>query len=112
MQFNQKGISLVFTLLVLTLVLGVSTGISSLIIRQLRLMRGVGSSITSFYAADSGIERTLLLGTPVDNSGAVDDAGYEVTVENGGQGGCEAPNYCIKSVGSYKGTRRAIEVTF
>ena len=75
-------------------------------------MRNVGFSITSFYAADSGIERTLLLDTPGDNSGSVGEAEYEATVENGGQGGCEAPNYCVKSVGSYKGTRRAIEVTF
>ena len=66
-------------------------------------------------AADAGIEKILTIrdnpinipATPLSNG-----ATYEVSVRSAGFLGCAAANYCIKSLGSYKETNRAIEISY
>ena len=109
---SQKGVSLIFAIFILTFVLSIGLGTSTILIRQVKITREIGYSVIAFYAADSGIEEVLLMATPAPASGLVNGASYDVQVENGGVGDCTALNYCIKSIGSYKNTRRAIEIQY
>ena len=84
---SQKGISLLFTVLITSLILAVSLGISALLIQGMRMMGEIGYSVIAFYAADSGIETAIYdlyqseSPTPVhsNESDNVDlgDAGYD-----------------------------------
>ena len=56
---SQKGISLLFTVLITSLILAISLGISALLVQEMRLMGEIGYSVVAFYAADSGIEEAL-----------------------------------------------------
>ena len=117
---NQKGVSLYLTLMIVTIFLAMSFGIGVLLLRQLEMIRGLGDSIVALYAADTGIERELYEGNspPSSYSGYVDlnnngyqdseDATYNISVVAPGSD-CSAENYCIKSIGLFKKTKRAIE---
>ena len=119
---TQKGTSLYLTILIMSVLLGVGLGISTLLIRQMRMIRGVGDSAVAFYAADSGIEKAIYAFYKVEEysdpntivfSGTLDNLSkYSVTGFSPGPN-CPAPNqyFCIRSVGTYKGVRRAIEVS-
>ncbi len=130
-QFSkQKGISLLFVVLIMSVILAISLGISGVLVKQTKMIGEIGYSVVSFYAADSGIEVQLfdLYKTPpgeMHHSGNVGDASYEVNAKCGAEvlpedcptgfeidPGCDAPNYCIKSIGTYKQNKRAIEIKY
>ncbi len=113
---GQKGASLYLALMVMTIMLSIALGLSSIFIGQTKMIKQMGNSVIAFYAADAGVEKVLLTRanpvsipeTPLSNG-----ATYQVTVTVGGTGGCPlGNNYCIKSVGSYLETRRAIEIIY
>jgi hypothetical protein len=112
---SQKGVSVLLASLIMTILLAMSLGLSSILLRQLKMMRGMGDSVVAFYAADTGVERALYEYTgqtlPVEYSGSglAGGASYTAKVEAPGTG-CSASNLCIKSVGAFKQTRRAIEI--
>lgn len=56
---SQKGISLLFIVLITSLILAIGLGISSLLIQEMRIMGEIGYSVIAFYAADNGIEAAL-----------------------------------------------------
>jgi Tfp pilus assembly protein PilX len=58
---NQRGISLIITFLIMSVMLAIVLSISSLTMRQLRLVSDVGNGITAFNAAESGWEKTQYL---------------------------------------------------
>lgn len=111
----QSGISLYLALMIMTILLAISFGISTIFIGQTKMMEEMGNSVIAFYAADTGIEQILLdrdapaniPQTPLSNG-----ATYRVFVTSRGIGDCAALNYCIKSVGIYKEVRRAIEIQY
>jgi len=105
---SQKGVSLYLALMIMTLILAISLGISTILVSQIKMIRGMGDSIMAFYAADTGIERALFEGQAV--SGNLENgASYNVQILLPGPD-CSAQNYCLKSVGVFKETRRAIEI--
>lgn len=111
----QKGITLYLSVVIMTIVLAIALGISTIFLGQVSVMRGMGYSVLAFYAADAGIERILLNRTSpsyVPPTSLSNGATYEVFVVAGGGPGCSAPNYCIKSIGSYKEVNRAIEISY
>lgn len=151
LQFsNQKGISLLFTVLITSLILAISLGISALLIQEMRMMSDISYSVTAFYAADSGIEAavydlyTFSTSSPPapehsDQSDNVylGEAHYNTLAkccdpnsedcllepsEEWPSGcplgvdyidpNCDALNYCLKSLGSYKEVKRAIEIKY
>lgn len=65
---NQKGISLVIALIMMTVLLSVSFSIGNIILRQLRLTNIGTNSQTSFYAADSALECALYWDTLTDGT--------------------------------------------
>jgi hypothetical protein len=57
---NQKGaVSVILTLFLLSILLVIGLGISTLMLQQLKLSSQAGQSTVSFYAADAGAERCL-----------------------------------------------------
>jgi len=57
---SQKGsISIYISVMLLSILLVISSGISILILDQIKMSRQIGHSIVSYYAAESGIERCL-----------------------------------------------------
>ena len=109
----QKGVSLYIAVMIIVILLAIVLGAGTILLGQLKVIKGMENSIAAFYAADSGIERVLMERNspntdPGYYNGSVGDATYEVTVLT-----APAPyNYYIRSVGSYKGTKRAIEVVY
>lgn len=111
----KKGIALYLSVMIMTILLAIALGISTIFLGQVDLMRDLGYSVVAFYAADAGIERVLttreapgnISETPLSNG-----ATYQVIITISGSGGCTAANYCIKSIGSYKDTNRAIEISY
>jgi len=104
--------------LLMGIILAIALGLTTIAINQLKMIKGLGDSVVAFYAADTGIEVSLYdfyKGAGIqDHSGSVGGATYSA---NGfsvppNSSDCPAPNqyYCFKSVGSYLGTRRAIEI--
>ncbi len=97
--------------------LAVALGLTTILIGQMGIMRGMGDSVVAFYAADTGIERILMsrenppptLGDTFSNG-----ASYSVTVTAGGATpDCNVQyTFCIKSIGNFRGTKRAIEITY
>jgi len=128
----MKGSALLYVVLLLALLLTVVLGLSTLISSQFEIMKNVGNSTVAFYAADAGIEHmlsafvakneNLLPGSFTLSETFGNTAEYRVTIDCRSIGGdicltgmtidptCNADNYCIKSVGTYKGSKRAIMV--
>lgn len=111
----QKGTSLYLAVAIMAILLAIALGISTIFLGQVKVMRGLGYSVIAFYAADAGIEKILLdRNNPADipETFLSNGASYQVFVEIGGSGSCTAPNYCIKSIGNYRDTNRAIEISY
>jgi len=134
-QNLEKGVSLYLALIIMTILLAIGVGISTIIISQMKMIGGMGDSVVAFHAADTGIERALYgdgTGIPASHYGPtfINSSSYEVDVvccQSGivpcawGAGECPpgltedstctASYFCYKSVGTYKGIKRAIEAT-
>ncbi len=114
---SNKGVSLYLALMIMGILLAIALGISAIFIGQTKMLKEMGDSVIAFYAADAGIEEVLsgdrnnpsdISETPLPNG-----AKYQVFVTQGGLEDCPAEkNFCIKSIGSYKETKRAIEITY
>jgi len=110
---QEKGVSILFAISILSVILSIGLGASSVLIGQIKAIREMGYSVTAFYAADNGIEEILLMTDPENIPEAqLNGATYEVIVKDSENPDCNAVNFCIKSIGVYKGTRRAIEIKY
>lgn len=105
---NEKGISIFLSVIVLAVLLSLALGISVILVSQMRVLKGMENSVQAFFAADTGIEQALFQGQSV--SGVLQNgARYEVQFIRPGRN-CAGFSYCLKSVGIFKETRRAIEI--
>jgi len=123
---NQKGLSLYLSIIIMAIILSVVFGVSSILLSQLKTIKGMENSVIAFYAADTGIERVLVDRIDPTLSSALSECpcsgptsctlgnnrNYCVEVGIGGVGSCSATSFCIKSIGTYKEVRRAIEVKY
>lgn len=126
-KMAERGVSIFFAVIILSTLLAVALGITTILIGQIRIVKGMADSVVSFYAADTGLERVLYedkmcrlpgcagLSWPcVDTvncddgrsagtvSGNLGNAIYQINMNNGATS--------ISSQGMYKGTRRAAMV--
>ncbi|MBZ1348464.1 MAG: hypothetical protein KYQ20_01740 [Candidatus Nealsonbacteria bacterium] len=113
---SEKGLALYLTFVVLVVVLASVLGVSVIFLRQIAAIERLEDSVIAFLAADTGIERELdsTHAPPEDYTGTLDLGGglfsrYNVRVASTSPE-CPAPNFCIRSVGTFKEVRRAIEV--
>jgi hypothetical protein len=115
---KEKGISLLYVIFITGILLSIAFGINRILINQVKMLSSVGQSVVAFYAADSGIERILVdwQGEPSEIQGTLSNsASYQIIIKQGQEGDPECPadfSYCIKSVGDYRGTRRAVEINY
>jgi hypothetical protein len=118
---NQKGVSLYLAIVIMIILLAIVLSVATILVGQLKIIREMENSVIAFYAADTGIEEVLKIiindgqepdprYPPGTGQTSVGDASYYVQVFSSGEADCTATLYCLKSVGTYKGTRRAIEV--
>lgn len=56
---QQKGVSLVITFLIMTIMLAVVLNISIILFNKVNIISNLGSSVSSFNAAYNGVEKTL-----------------------------------------------------
>lgn len=106
-----------YAVIVMSILLAIGLGISGILIPQVKMLRDIGYSVVAFYAADSGIEKILLTRSNPSSISktylSLNGPSYEVFVFGGGVGSCsEEFNYCIKSIGNHKNTKRAIEINY
>ena len=143
---SEKGIALYLGLIIMTIILAVAFGLSTILISQVKMTKEIGDSIKALYAADSGIEQSLKMGiNDLSDPAKIaelnqpnkfgDSYGYvvEITCCEVGAGSCDlvaavpgivcpvglladsdctdggASYFCYKSMGNYKGIKRAIE---
>lgn len=126
----QKGITLYLVIVLLAVVLSIVLGISSLLITQIKIIGGMGDSVVAFYAAETGAEKLLQIissgGTILPQYQSVpgtfeNDASYQVEIvcstanSNCPSGldddsNCLGTQYCIRSMGIFNNTRRALEI--
>ncbi len=114
-QSKERGSSILYVTLLVGALLVVVLGISGILIYQIKITSGIGYSVVAFYAADSGIENLLLnRNNPSDKTvNLQNNATYKIFVLGGGEDGCSAElNYCVRSLGSYMGVKRAIEIGY
>ncbi len=110
---TQKGVSLYIAIMIIVILLAIVLGTGAILLGQLKAIKGMENSIMAFYAADTGIEEVLMdRNNPILFNGHSDTldngASYEITVVV-----APAPdNFYIRSVGEYRGTKRAIEVVY
>lgn len=111
---NQKGVSLLLTLLVMIALLAIAFGVSRLSLGEVKITQDVPKSIVAYYAAEAGVERAIY--EKRQNDVNLDIGECTVNLDNGSQYGVTVTDdgitITIRSVGCYQGVTRAIEVTF
>lgn len=117
---QNKGITLILTLSILSAILALVLGIATLLTREMKLAQEIANSILAYSAADTGIERlmygvnkealditTCQCGTTNCYSGTLsNNASYVVCIKQIG------PPVKVKSTGTYRGTNRTIEASY
>lgn len=106
---NRKGVSLYFTVILLSVILTISLGLTSILISQMKGFQGLGNSTKAFYAADSGVEKALLH-YGEDGYLAIETlknkSSYNVVQS------CDTNNCTVDSSGNFSHSKRRIEVNY
>jgi len=114
---TQKGASLYFTIVIMSILLAAVFSMGSLLLVQLQSIKQIGDSVVAYYAADSGAEVALYegkTGIPAEPwpSGTLAGASYKTyffaTTSPDCVGG---QHYCILSIGDYQGVERRVKIT-
>jgi len=137
---TEKGISVYLVILLSTFILAIALGLSTILVSQIKMSHEIGESVIAFYAADTGIEAVLkspddypfepqysygyldLDGGGTESSSTTacttglgshpEDSCYSVTKIATSSSACpDDVSYCIDSVGYFKKTRRAIQIS-
>lgn len=67
---RQKGVSLIITFFIMIIILSVVLSISVLLYSEVKVVRNIGNSVASLYAAESGVEKILYYDRQVIETGA------------------------------------------
>lgn len=120
---TQKGIAIYLALIVMFILLSIGLGLSTLLVGQIRIIRGIGNSVVAIYAADTGIERVLYAirkevppyvpvagdepcGVSFSCPPLSNGASYTIKIISANA------TFTINSKGTYQATQRAIEITY
>ncbi len=66
---SQKGVSLYLVIIVMSVVLAIVFGTSTILLKQVKMARGMEDSVMAYYAAETGLEEAL---KDIIKDGAVD----------------------------------------
>jgi Tfp pilus assembly protein PilX len=118
-QKVKKGTVLYFSILIMSVLFSIGIGLSLIIFNQIKILRGVGDSVIALKAADTGVERALYalytegITLPYSTSSILENgASFIVQINPSSTCPTGTQYYCIKSVGTFKGTKRAIDASF
>jgi len=125
-NYKNRGVSLYLSIVIITILLAVVLGLSAILAKQIKMIRGMENSVTAFYAAESGIEWILnFRANPQQTNNCSNEshscflslpnnekAKYYIEIKQKDAPNCSADNYCLISHGSYKDTARAIQVDY
>jgi len=108
-MFKQKGVSLYLAIVIMSILSAVALGLIVLSMSGIKMVTGLENSVMSFYAANTGIEHSLYnirkqVGTG-EVSGVLEETNYNVSVNSNGE-------VVIRSVGTYRETKRVIEARY
>lgn len=56
---EQRGVSLIITFLIMTIMLAIVLSTTTILFNEIKIIRDIGDSLSSFNSASSGIEKTL-----------------------------------------------------
>jgi len=80
---QQQGVSLMITSFIMIIILSVVLSVSAILYSQLKMIKNIGDSVVSFYAADSGIEKVLYYDRRVMPTIGQDGQGNNILAERG-----------------------------
>lgn len=127
---KNKGVAVYLALVFLALLLGISFGLSAIILGQFKTLKDIGFSTVAFYAADTGIEKYLFENSPSgDYSCFIDIDSVSIDCYSSsrlcpdnlnislGREACakikvDQSSGKVTSSGYYRTTNRAIEISF
>lgn len=114
--YNNKGVSLLITLILLSALLAAAAGVASVFTKEIRTSGFVDNSVFAITAADAGIEKMLFYTRQMDG---IATTSFSATLSNGAEyTTCENPENCsadpvrFRSTGSFQGTQRTLEASF
>lgn len=58
---TQKGVSLYYVVVITSLLLGITLGLSAILVGQIKALKEMGNSVLAFFGADTGMEYILYL---------------------------------------------------
>ena len=58
---DQRGVSLYIAIVITVIILAIVSGVTTILLGQLRTARGIEHSVIAFYAAEAGIEKVLMI---------------------------------------------------
>lgn len=115
---NQKGVSVYITIIMLSILLAVSLGLAGIITGAAKMVGSLSNAVIAFHAADTGIEQALYqikssAGATCTNINGTcgTDCSYAVTITKTGAT-CADAGTEIKSLGTYKTTKRKVEAAY
>ena len=112
---TQKGVSLYLAVVILAVLMAAALSLVALTLEEINILSNVGYSTVAFYAADTGCEHSLYNILKEIGNGEVEGTldeilgaspSYEVSTST------SASTTVIDSIGSFKGVRRKIELTY
>lgn len=111
---NQKGVSLYFAIVILSILSAALLVLIDISISQIKVIQTLGDSVVAFYGADSGIERVLYGLYKQGYSPVLEDCPYSESLNGASYEVCisDYSTSTIWSTGSYKKTKRRIEINF
>jgi len=117
---NSKGSVLFLALVIISAVLGIALGLSNILMLQFKTIKGLGESVIAFYAADSGAEYGLYKifkdhlyetgSIPFYEEKYLNDSGSQYNLYIYSTSTCPVSFYCLRSIGTFKQQRRAIQI--
>jgi hypothetical protein len=111
---SESGVSLIFTVLFLTVILSTGLGIANLMLKEIKISSNIGYSVPAYYAAEAGIEKILYMDRKGGGVSEGDKGNENLSV--GSKFETEVtqidPEITIKSVGTYNGVKRGVEVSY
>lgn len=110
-KHNQKGIALLLTVVIMSVVMLIAVLISNIVITQLKLTGDINDSTAAIYAADAGVECQLYNirhSASLNCNQLIMTNNATITTTKTGT----SPNFTIKSLGSFRTVKRQFQVDF
>lgn len=117
---NKKGSALYFSLVILSLLIVIVFGLSSVMVVQIKNIKQSGDAVVALCAADSGAEKALYeifknsIEIPYgpENGFLENGASFQFSITKKSlDSSCSSEHYCINSIGIFRNARRAIKIT-